>query len=243
MSKTKIIASFDIGTVNFAEYIEEVDIEILDHMRERYSRLPNYMKRRVKGPMNEEIEDILQIVYLAGKGLHIQVHNFSDPYEKGKLGKFTRKKLFEHLENSRDMFDKCDIFLIEQQYFSTFGRGRNPNARNRGTEANVMMIKFAECLYTWLLINYSDKEIIYFPSAFKTQILGSPEHLTKPQRKKWSVEKAKEILELRKIYRNPDEIESEEFLKNFYRGGKLDDKADTKIQCQAYKFRTYVAVF
>ena len=37
------------------------------------------------------------------------------------------------------------------------------------------------------------KEVFYFPAYNKTQLLGAPKKLSKPDRKKWSIQAATEI--------------------------------------------------
>ena len=127
-------------------------------------------------------------------------------------------------------------------------------------------IKIAECVMTWFLTNYPDKEIMYFGSQNKTQILGAPYSMTKIQRKKWAEEKVREIYTLREdksmidlfnlkdtIFRkrlNSEEkimeyinMYSKDNSKDVREKQKLDDIGDVCIQCQAYKFKKFVACF
>ena len=104
--------------------------------------------------------------------------------------------------------------------------------------ANVDAIKIGEMVMTWFLINYSDREIMSFGAQFKTQMLGAPGSLTKHQRKKWAIEKAKEIFEQR-----GDEEALEMMTKGKKAGQKQDDVADACVQCQAFKFRHMVGLF
>ena len=67
------IASFDIGKKNFAEYVEECDITILEKLQKKYDDLPFRLKRRVKGQMNENIKSILNEIFLCGKMIHVGV--------------------------------------------------------------------------------------------------------------------------------------------------------------------------
>ena len=194
------------------------------------------MRRRVKGHMDSITQDILNDLYRCGKRLHMGVYNLRHSDEPGAMLDIqTRKNLFTHLETGREFWNMCAIFLIEQQYFSTY----NPKGKkSAGTSANVDAIKIAENLAAWLLLNYPDKEVIFFGAQYKTQILGAPDGLTKPQRKKWSIENAKRIFELRK-----DE-EALEMMKKGKKGGqKQDDVSDALNQCQAWKYRCLIADF
>ena len=91
------------------------------------------------------------------------------------------------------MWSTCDIIVIEQQYFNTFSGRR----KKSGNGANIDAIKLAELTFGWFLDRFPNKEITYFGSQFKTQILGAPTDQNKLQRKKWSVEKGFEIYTLR----------------------------------------------
>jgi hypothetical protein len=146
-----------------------------------------------------------------------------------------RRALFSHLEKFRSLWDICNVFVIEQQYFNTFTpKGR----KTRGTEANVKAIKIAEGVLAWFLINYPEREIEYFGSQYKTQMLGAPDKLNKPQRKKWSVEKT--ITDFERLGKDK---ELEHLRKRKKQKQKLDDMCDAYVQCQAYKFRFLIGEF
>lgn len=104
---------------------------------------------------------------------------------------------------------------------------------------NVTAIKVQEALNSWLLINISDANVILFPAAFKTQMLGAPDKLAKPQRKKWSIEKAKEIFTLRG---DKETLQEYEDIKTS-RKQKLCDISDCVIECQAFKLKYFVGNF
>lgn len=233
------IASFDMGKKNFAWYIEDTYKEDLEELKERYESLPKVLQRRVKGNMNPEIKEMLDIVCYTGDIVDMGVFDLRskeciEAKSKG-VDMDTRKNIISHLEEYKEIFSTCDIFLVEQQFSSTFTpRGR----KNPSTQSNIDAIKIGELVMGWLIANFKDKEIIHYGSQFKTAILGASPTLTKPQRKKWSVEKFVEILNSR------DDGESlEKLLKDKKNKQKGDDIADCCIQCQSYKFRTFVACF
>lgn len=229
-----VIGSIDIGRRNMAHYVERCLIIDLIDLNQRYTSLPVKLRRRVKGPMNSHIEDMLTDLYRSGERISIGVDDICT-VEKAKgtgdpaYDRETRLNLLAYLEKHRYLWDICDIIVIEQQYFSTFTpKGR----RGKTTEANVKAIKVGEGVIMWFLTQYPMKDVCCFGSQFKTQLLGSPNSLTKYQRKKWAIEKAKSIL---------NDRGDTEILETFKsRKQKLDDVSDALIQCQAYKLRHIV---
>ena len=258
------IASFDIGRSNFAQYIEDFNEEKLSSLKNRYKALSKKEQRKVKGDMNEEISDILNEIAIDSKRINIGVYNFTTKFDKG-LNNNVRLKCIKHLEKHRELWKKCDEFIIEQQFFAV--------GRKKSAGVNMDAIKLAEGVYTWLLINFPDKEILYFGSQYKTQIFGAPSKMSKPERKKWSVEKSKEIFTRRSDQDMVNIFEVSEFAKfkrintdERYIGiciqfrceskdakklrkkilkqkQKLDDICDAFIQCQVHKYKKYVACF
>lgn len=233
------IASFDVGKKNFAEYVEDVDVKAIKKLERRYDGLPTKMKRRVKGDMNDDIESILDQTFLTGTRVHMGVYDLrSDVCVKAKskgVDMETRRLILNHLHEHREIWETCDIFVVEQQFMSTF----TPAGRkNPSTQANIDAIKIGELVMAWILTQYPFKEVVHYGSQFKTQTLGAPNSLTKPQRKKWSIEKAKAIFEARNDTEALDQMTASK------KGGqKQDDVADACIQCQSYKFREMVAMF
>ena len=100
----------------------------------------------------------------------------------------------DELDKHVDLWDKCDVFIIEKQMM--FGKQTNP-----------MAVKLAQHCYSYFVFKYGRfKKIIEFPAYNKTQVLGALKNkvknkyksIPKPQRKKWCINKALEILEERK---------------------------------------------
>ncbi len=107
-------------------------------------------------------------------------------------------------------------------------------------------MKLGQHCYSYFAFKYGRyKSIIEFPAYHKTQILGAPKiegkpyksgkirykAMEKPARKKWSVEKAVEILT------NRGEME---VLEGLTSAKKRDDLADVLTQLQSFKYRIYV---
>ena len=271
MNSTLRLASIDIGYCNFAQYIEDFCPTTLLKIQAKYAKLPKNKQRRIKGVMIPEIEALLQETYLCGERVQTGVYNFTDEIGQG-LDIRARLKLINHLNDYIELWSTCDIFIIEQQFF-TINFGNRKRTVKSGVEANITALKIAEFVFMWFLERFPFKTITYFGSQFKTQILGAPWKLDKPQRKKWAVDKAEEIYILRNDYDMMTLYELSEAVKRKrintqervtkFKGDfpcytpdaeylstkiicekqKLDDVSDTCVSAQAYKFRTFVACF
>jgi hypothetical protein len=122
-------------------------------------------------------------------------------------------RLTNLLDKHKEYFDKCSTIIIEQQM-------------SFGSKINTMAIKIAQHTYSYFLFRYGNaKKIIEFPSYNKTQILGAPSGLDKPQRKKWAIEKANEIWTMRGDLDTIDMIGTKK---------KKDDMSDCLLHVLAY---------
>lgn len=118
------------------------------------------------------------------------------------------------LDEYKSFWDKCSYILIEQQM--SFGNKRN-----------VMALKLAQHCHSYFLFHYANfKCVIDFPSYHKTQVLNAPKKMSKPQRKKWAIVKATEILQQRNDTTS---------LEIFQQHNKKDDLADVVLQLQSFK--------
>jgi len=224
------IASFDIGKRNFAHYIEDRDFKEL-------------LKMKGKQIKNDFLK--------GGKTIELDVVNLCE--KKNRYNDSIRRNMIQYLDSKYEIFSTVDIFVIEQQFFSSFGRKKT-------AQANVDAIKIGECVSTYFTLNFPDAEVVTFSSTFKTQSLNAPKKMNKIQRKKWAVDKAKEIFRSRgetdmcNIYDyiednfkkrcDPIKIQAQlktisdgyqEFAKKVLVGKqKLDDISDSMLQCQAY---------
>ena len=189
-----IIASIDIGKRNFAQYIEEFNVDELEELNRQYNLLPTNLQRRAKGVMNDEIINLLQKVCLNGTRLQTGVYDLT-ANDDDVLDMQTRRNILGHLETYREWWDKCDKIIIEQQYFR--GHPQRNGRRGGGTEANVDAIKIGELVLGWFIAMYPNLDINYFSSMYKTQILGAPDNLDKSGRKNWATDKAEAIYRAR----------------------------------------------
>jgi len=270
------LVSIDIGKINFAQYIEDFDSDDIISLEKKYKNLPKKMQRRTRGPMNSEVWDILLGVVMSGLRVQTGVYNFTsdetDAYGERLWDNTARLNLIKHLKYFEYMWDTCDIFVIEQQYFNATSFGGKKKAKS-SSGANVDAIKIAEATYMWFLDKYPHKTIMYFGSQYKTQIFGAPFKLDKPGRKRWAIITAKEFYTLREdkdmiklfelaeavkykritteervlLFKSQYPCESEDAdilsTKIICEKQKLDDDSDCFIQGQAFKFKTMVACF
>jgi hypothetical protein len=219
-----LIASFDIGKKNFSFYVEEYDEKL------EYEKIPNSKKYNADGTPTEQFEEILNNVYLNGEKIlleNVDITEGCDP--KAKLDPETFHNMTDVLDHYSEIWDKCSVFIVEKQM--QFGRQINP-----------MAIKLGQHCYSYFAFKYGRfKSILEFPAYHKTQVLGaakiagqkktkagkiSYKTIDKPKRKKWCIEKAKEILELRNDQESLGIIKATK---------KKDDLCDVICQLQAWK--------
>jgi|GEM_PF-3667420 len=236
------IASFDIGKKNFAQYVEVMHRE-------------NIYNHRRFGSV-----DMIDDICAEGKCETLGVYDLRCSTSKREMLNIdTRRSLIKHLETFRSVWDTCDIFIIEQQYFRTFSSRK----KKKNTEANIDAIKIAECTMMWFLLNYPDRKVEFIGSMLKTQALNAPKKMTKVQRKKWAEDQALDIYasrydndlvglyNLRVSSSRIRKYDKKQLLIKPYLGTKyeylakkivnehqkLDDISDACVQCQAYKIK------
>lgn len=212
------IASFDIGKVNFAFCIEKVDEEKLS----KINSIPKTKRYNKDGTVTPAFETIIDSVCTEGeivlhKNLNLTEGCSADKY----LEDIVFLNMYSVLDKYKAEFEKCKIIIIEQQM--SFGMKK----------INTMALKLGQHCRSYFIFQYRDsKEVIEFPAYHKTQVLGAVKKLTKPQRKKWSVEKCANIL----LHRG--DIETLNLLSE---ASKRDDLADVITQLQAFKFLRFVS--
>jgi hypothetical protein len=222
------IASFDIGKKNFAFYIEEFDkSEIL-----KLPKLTNAKRYNADGTTTSVFSKIVEHVCSNGKCILFQNSDLTDGCKKNSyLDPETYHNMTDLLDQYVDYWDQCDAFVIEKQM--SFGKRHN-----------TMALKLGQHCWSYFAFKYSRfKEIVEFPAYHKTQILGAKKleknnkkgnlkytSIDKPARKKWSVEKAMDILKSRNDF---------DTIKNLTSARKRDDLADVLCQLQAFKILTY----
>jgi hypothetical protein len=221
------IASFDIGHVNFAFYVEEMD-------QNKLSKIKNIKKEErynEDGTPTVGMSKILNEIYKNGKTIVYKNSNISNNCVKGKqLDTETFYNMFDLLDKYSEYWDKCSYFIVEKQM--DFGKmKRNPKA-----------LKLGHYCQSYFVFRYGRfKEVIEFPAYHKTQVLGCQKikgkkykngkhkwtSISKPERKKWSIIKATEILDIRGEKNIIDSIKTK---------AKKDDISDCICQLESFKY-------
>lgn len=209
------VASFDIGSKNFAFVVERYDDKLFNNLKCDY----RYKK---DGTPTDEFKHILNQVYKNGQILNYVNMDLTKNIKPSKLKSYLDPDIFRNmiteLDKHKPLFQDVDIVLIEQQM-------------SFGTKVNVKALKIAQACFTYWLMRYPKVEVMEFKSFYKTQVLGAVKKLTKPQRKKFAVEEASIILNIREDYENLTELSCSK---------KKDDLADTLVQLQAFKILRYI---
>lgn len=212
------VMAIDPGKVNFAFLIEEIDSATVNDLKrkcpKKNDRFVSSSSSSGAGEENSEDEskkkkrrkvgkkrgadmectnaytEFLDQFYHCGRTVLCANHNLDAAETKKMRGSRCLSadvflKLTELLDSYKPYLDQCSTIVIEQQM-------------SFGSRINTMAIKIAQHTYSYLLFRYGKtKQIVEFPSYNKTQILGAPPGLEKPQRKKWAIAKADEIWTLR----------------------------------------------
>jgi hypothetical protein len=224
------IGSFDIGKKNFSFCIEEFSKSELLAIR-NISSTKRYSE---DGTPTPKMQDILDQVFANGRIIlhkNLDLTENCDP--KVKLDPETFHNMTDVLDEYTEYWDKCSAVVIEEQM--SFGK-----------KLNKMAMKLGQHCYSYFTFKYGRyKSVIEFPAYHKTQVLGAPKvegkpyksgkirykAMEKPARKKWSVDKAIEILT------NRGEMD---IVENMTSKKKLDDLADCICQLNAFKYKIYV---
>jgi hypothetical protein len=222
------IASIDIGKINFAFLIEEINIE-----RINLENIQKNQRYNIDGTVTTNFKKILDNVCINGTTILYKNSNITTGCIKGK---YIEQKLFHNMNTLLDeysnYFDTCSIIIIEKQM--SFGK-----------KINTMALKLGQNCMSYFIFKYGMfKTIIEFPAYYKTQILGCSKiiktnkkgvskyiSVDKSKRKKWSIEEAINILTLR------NDIITLEHLKT---SKKKDDLADVLTQLQAFKYLFFI---
>jgi hypothetical protein len=223
------IASFDIGKKNFAFYIEEINLEELKGIN-NIQKLKRY---KADGTCTDEFEKIIRSVYMNGKRILLKNIDLTVGTDKKKYFDIELcHNLIDTLDKYQEYFDKVSYVVVEQQM--SFGK-----------KINTMALKLGQHCESYFLFKYGRfKEVIEFPSYYKTQVLGaekikkstktgkiSYKAVDKTSRKKWAIYEASTILAEREDFHTLSEITSMK---------KSDDVSDVIVQLQAFKYLYFV---
>lgn len=219
MPNTKtLLVSFDIGKKNFAFVIEEVNINKVNKL----TKIDKKLRYNKDGSPTKPFEKELNKLYKCGKVILVKnVDLTKDCNPKLTLDEHTYVNMLDVLDEYQQYWDKCEHIIIEKQM--SF-RGKY----------NVMAMKLGQFCFSYFKIKYREsKNIIDYPAYHKTQVLGAIKLDVKQKykRKKWAIQKATEILELRKDTQNLKQIQDKK---------KQDDMSDCLLMTITYTYLKYI---
>nr|WNL49874.1 RuvC like Holliday junction resolvase [Marseillevirus sp.] len=214
------VSSFDVGWKAFSWSVEDWGVSFLREQREKFFGT-RYKKDRAKG--TTVYEEVKHSILVGGERVDIDVYDISS--EEKKLDVQVRLNLFSLLEEKKELWDKTDIVVIEQQFCTSFGKGKS-----EGT--NMDAIKLSECLMSWFLMKYGhEKCVIFVPTASKTAFLDAPKMPKKLDRKKWVFSQ---------VLSWAEEKGDEEEIKLLTTSKVVFDMTDSKAQGKATVFKYIV---
>ena len=223
------LASFDIGKKNFAFYIEEINLKQLKDI-ENISKFKRY---NLDGTCAPDFRKILDSVYMNGKKILLKNVDLTAGTNKNKYFDIELcHNLIGVLDEYSEYFDNVSYVIVEQQM--SFGK-----------KVNTMALKLGQHCESYFLFKYGRfKEVIEFPSYYKTQVLGaeklkkttktgktSYKAVDKSIRKKWAIDEASTILAEREDFDTLSELISMK---------KSDDVSDVIVQLQAFKYLYFI---
>ncbi|CCV01778.1 RuvC-like Holliday junction resolvase [Invertebrate iridescent virus 22] len=199
-----MIAAFDLGRKNFAFAVKNKDEFILlqninlDETSVTKTDLNKLKKDELVNMMaNMHIEQPLKIKKKEMVDCILKNKSKTKPKDVGVA-------MFEVMDNFKDIWDKCNIFLIERQM-----------------TINLQALKLSHYLEAYLKIYYPTKKILNYNASKKTKKLGAPNLKTKQDRKKWTIQYASNILCGKNL----------EYFNNL---SKQDDVADVICMIESY---------
>lgn len=210
-STSTFLASFDIGKKNFAFCIEEIS---------GYTQPEKNIGREIKynkdGTCTPEFAKVIKNVCMNGRIIVLENIDLTSGCD-GSLTSIM-VNMNSVLTKYKEYWDKCSAIVIEQQM-------------GFGNKINFTALKLGQHCFSFFVFNYANfKTIVEFPAFHKTRVLGALKKQTKPERKKWAIAKALEILADREDFETIDRI---------MKMKKRDDVCDTIVQLQSYKYLTY----
>lgn len=229
-NETLWIASFDIGKVNFAFYVEEINLFELNSIK----NIPKDKRYNPNGTYTPEFEELMnKYIYQNGNKKLLRNINLTDGTDKDKyFDTDICYNMFDVLDEYQEYWDKVSYIIVEKQMAF---RGK----------INTMALKLGQNCQSYFMMNYGKElKVIEFPAYYKTLICGAPQTATKTktgkvkfktlgdrERKVWSVKEVFGILSLRDDYETMSQIGEMK---------KKDDVSDVIVQLQAFKYLYFV---
>jgi len=205
------IASFDLGTRNFAFCIQKVSMNELKVIKKTK---PSFNE---DGTCTPEYDSFVQQIYKTGKVICFEVIDLvkeSQTFEESNLFLVLTDKLNQY----KTYWDRTNVVLIEQQM--SYGHQKS----------NIQALKLAQhCMSYFYTIYGNFKVIMDYPSQHKTRLLGC-EHVKRKKhksRKLFSVDLASKILK----------VKVDMDLKQFDKWKKKDDISDCLLMIETFKIK------
>ena len=225
-----LIASFDIGKVNFAFYVEEINLTKLNSIK----NITKDKRYNPNGTYTDEFKELIENgVYQNGNKKLLRNINLTEGTDTHKyFDTDICYNMFDVLDEYEEYWDKVSYIIVEKQMAF---RGK----------INTMALKLGQNCQSYFMMNYGRKlKVIEFPAYYKTTVLGAPQTATNTktgkvkfktlgdrERKVWSVKEVFGILSLRNDYETMSEIGEMK---------KKDDVSDVIAQLQAFKYLHFV---
>lgn len=224
------IASFDIGYRNLSLAIEQYSNGSIKQLEKKYSRLTKPDRITERHEHSPLLSALLNEFLKQGNNELLELTDLNRGESCG-LQISTRQHLNEYLNSRKAHLKKCSVIIIEQQF-------------KTGQACNFDAILLGESVFSWCCFNLS-VPVEYTPSRYKTTLLGMPRSIietksnglrvardiVKRDRKKWSVVRVLQILELRGDEKTCDVITTNK---------KQDDLSDVILQAAAWVLKRYV---
>lgn len=174
--------------------------------------IEEFDKSHIKGSTNDELKDS---VYTEGKILYLDKVNFTPDVKGTKITNKVLLNVTDYIEENLSRFKECDLILIERQY------------KTRGVQNSscIHLEHHIQAILLYLLRNTKTRVEIY-SAKFKTKTFDDSK-MTKPQRKKFTINEASNLLLAREDYQNLEIMNK----------NKKDDYADVIMMIQSYKFK------
>lgn len=138
-------------------------------------------------------------------------------FEKWELpDENTYPALCERLDSITDPLSQCHVAVVERQ---------TPVSKGFATHTNSKVMRVFGFLTGWLCARFHSMAVYDISPKVKGKLLGAPPGLTYAQTKRWSVQKAIELMGM------SDNVSLSRLTQ---RGGKKDDLADVVVQSEAF---------
>lgn len=226
------VAILDIGTRNFAMIVEEISNKSVKILQQGYEKLSSKEKIKECRPHSPKVINLLQEFTVQGRTIFLELYDPNEGEKSGLTNK-TRLNIFKFLESHKEILKTCEFVRIEEQFYDP----------QHGV-INKPALFLGESCYAWFLLQ-KFVNVGYTLSKYKTALMGCPREIykvdkatglrivskvTKSDRKKWSVETAKEIYKQRNDMKMVDYIDNR----------KGDDVSDCLLMSIAWVLKEFI---